>query len=128
MTTATVTFEIVKWDETFDGELTDGWAVKRATVHKRFSGVLAGTSVAEVTTTAQGTGMAYSALERVEGTLDGRTGSFLMQHGGAGDEAGQAAFGHIVRGTGTDGLAGLHGTAVFAHDDDGARVTLDYGF
>ena len=128
MTTVTVSFEILKWDETFDGEPVEGWAVKRATVHKRFSGALEATSVAEVSTTGQGTGMAYSALERVEGTLDGRTGSFLLQHGGAGDESGQEAFGHVVRGTGTGGLVGLHGTAVYAHDDDGARVTLDYGF
>jgi len=128
MTMATVTFEILKWDETFDGGPAGGWAVKRATVHKRFSGALEATSVAEVSTTAQGTGMAYSALERVEGTLDGRTGSFLLQHGGAGDETGQEAFGYIVRGTGTGELVGLHGTAVFAHDDDGARVTLDYDF
>ena len=128
MTTATVTFEIEKWDETFDGELTTGWSVKRATVHKRYGGALVGTSVAEVTTTGQGTGMAYSALERVEGTLDGRSGSFLLQHGGAGDESGQTAFGHVVQGTGTDGLVGLRGTAVFAHDDAGARVALDYEF
>lgn len=126
MATETVTFEILAWDETFAGEPAEGWKVTRATVRKRFSGALEATSVAEVTTTGQGTGMAYSALERVDGTLAGRTGSFLLQHGGAGDETGQEAFGHVVPGTGTDGLAGLRGTATFAHDDDGARVTLDY--
>jgi hypothetical protein len=123
---AIVSFEILSWDETFSGELADGWKVTRATVRKRYTGELEGTSVAEVTTTGQGTGMAYSALERVEGTLGGRTGSFLLQHGGAGDESGQDAFGHVVRGTGTGQLAGLTGTAVFAHDDAGARITLDW--
>ena len=126
MQTDTVTFEIVSWDETWTGELAEGWVVARATVRKKLAGVLDATSVGEVTTTAQGTGRAYSALERVEGTLAGRTGSFLLQHGGAGDETGQEAFGHVVPGTGTGQLAGLRGTAVFAHDEAGARITLTW--
>ena len=126
MQTDIVTFDILSWDETWSGELAEGWTVTRATVRKKLSGALEGTSVAEVATTGQGTGRAYSALERVEGTLDGRAGSFLLQHGGAGDETGQEAFGHVVRGTGTGELAGLTGTAVFAHDEDGARITLTW--
>lgn len=126
MQTDIVTFEIVAWDETWSGELAEGWAVARATVRKKLAGVLDATSVAEVSTTAQGTGRAYSALERVEGTLDGRAGSFLLQHGGAGDETGQEAFGHVVPGTGTGELAGLRGTVVFAHDEAGARITFTW--
>jgi hypothetical protein len=125
-TTGTVHFEVLGWDETWTGELTPGWVLARAIVRKRMSGAIEGTSVAEVATTGQGTGRAYSALERVEGTLDGRTGSFLLQHGGAGDETGQEAFGHIVPGTGTGELAGLTGTAVFAHDERGARIALSW--
>jgi hypothetical protein len=124
--TETVTFDILSWDETWTGEPAEGWQLARATVRKKLTGALEGTSVAEVTTTGQGTGRAYSALERVEGTLAGRTGTFLLQHGGAGDETGQRAFGHVVPGTGTGGLAGLTGDAVFAHDEQGARITLTY--
>lgn len=126
MQTETVTFDILSWDETWTGEPAEGWQLARATVRKKLRGSLEGTSVAEVTTTGQGTGRAYSALERVEGTLAGRTGTFLLQHGGAGDETGQRAFGHIVPGTGTGGLAGLTGDAVFAHDEQGARITLTF--
>lgn len=123
---ATVDFEVLSWDETWTGELAAGWVLARATVRKRMTGAVEGTSIAEVSTTGQGTGRAYSALERVEGTLDGRTGTFLLQHGGAGDETGQEAFGHIVPGTGTGELTGLRGTAVFAHDDEGARISLSW--
>jgi hypothetical protein len=122
--TGTVHFEILSWDETWTGELAPGWVLARATVRKKMTGAIEGTSVAEVSTTAQGTGQAYSALERVEGSIDGRTGSFLLQHGGAADETGQEAFGHIVPGTGTGDLSGIRGTAVFAHDEDGARIAL----
>ena len=126
MPTETVTFDILSWDQTWTGELAEGWVLARATVRKKLTGALDGVSVAEVSTTAQGTGRAYSALERVEGTLAGRSGTFLLQHGGAGDETGQQAFGHVVPGTGTGELTGLTGTVVFAHDDEGARITLDY--
>lgn len=124
--TETVRFEILSWDETWTGEPAEGWVLARATVRKRLTGALEATSVAELTTTGQGTGRAYSALEHVEGTLAGRTGTFLLQHGGAGDETGQRAFGHVVPGTGTGELAGLTGDAVFAHDDEGARITLTW--
>ncbi len=125
-TSGTVEFEVLSWDESWTGELEPGWVLARATVRKKLTGAVEGTSVAEVSTTGQGTGRAYSALERVEGSIGGRTGSFLLQHGGAGDETGQEAFGHIVPGTGTGELAGLTGTAVFAHDEQGARIALSW--
>lgn len=124
--TETVLFEILSWDETWTGEPAEGWVLARATVRRKLTGALEATSVAEVTTTGQGAGRAYSALEQVRGTLAGRTGTFLLQHGGAGDETGQRAFGHVVPGTGTGELAGLTGDAVFAHDDEGARITLTW--
>jgi hypothetical protein len=126
VTRTIVTFEITGWDETWSGELAVGWTLARATVRKKLAGAVEGTSVAEVSTTSQGIGRAYSALERVEGAIEGRSGSFLLQHGGAGDETGQEAFGHVVPGSGTGQLTGLRGTAVFAHDEDGARITLTY--
>ena len=50
----------------------------------------------------------------------------MLQHGGIGDDTGQHAFGHIVPGSGTGELRGLRGEAAFAHDADGARLTLTY--
>jgi Protein of unknown function (DUF3224) len=124
--TITATFEITGWDETRYDEPAEGPPLARATVRKRFSGPLEGTSTAELLTAQGDEGAGYLASERVEGTLEGRTGTFVLQHGGVGDEAGQHAFGHIVPGSGTGELRGLRGEAVFAHDDAGARVTLTY--
>jgi len=56
--------------------------------------------------------------------LEGRRGTFVLQHGGVGDAIAQRAFGHLVPGSGTGELAGLAGEAEFAHDESGARVTL----
>jgi hypothetical protein len=126
MPTITATFEITGWDETVYDAPAAGPPMARATVRKRFSGPLDGTSTAELLT-AQGEGGAgYLASERVEATLDGRRGTFVLQHGGIGDADEQHAFGHVVPGSGTGELEGLRGEAAFAHDDDGARLTLSY--
>jgi Protein of unknown function (DUF3224) len=118
MSTTTM-FEITAWDETTYDDPDEGPPLKRVGVRKRFSGPLEGTSVAEVLIAGDA---GYVASERVEGRLEGRRGTFVIQHGGVGDHA----FGHIVPGSGTGELAGLAGGAVFAHDDAGARLTLSY--
>lgn len=126
MPTITASFEITGWDETVYDAPAEGPPLARATVRKRFSGPLDGTSVAELLTAKGDDGAGYLASERVDATLDGRRGTFVLQHGGVGDETGRHAFGHVVPGSGTGELEGLRGDAVYAHDDDGARLTLTY--
>jgi hypothetical protein len=126
MAQITASFEITGWDETTYDEPAEGPKLARATVRKRFSGSLEGTSVAELLTAQGDGGSGYLASERVEGSLGGRSGTFVLQHGGIGDETDRHAFGHIVPGSGTAGLEGLRGEAVFAHDEAGARVTITY--
>jgi hypothetical protein len=121
--TITANFEIAGWDETVYEEPAEGPPLARATVRKRFSGPLEGTSVAEVLLAGRS---GYLASERVDGALDGRRGTFVIQHGGVGDETDQHAFGHIVPGSGTGELRGLRGEAAYAHDDSGPRLTLTY--
>jgi hypothetical protein len=115
----TASFEITGWDETTYDAPEEGPPLVRASVRKRFSGPLEGTSSAEVLIAGR---EGYLASERVDGVLEGRRGTFVIQHGGVGDHA----FGHIVPGSGTGELAGLNGEAVFAHDEAGARLTLSY--
>jgi hypothetical protein len=127
-TTVTIPFEITGWDEQAYDTPADGPPLAMTTVRKRFDGALSGTSVARVLT-AQGEGGAgYVASERVEGTLEGRTGTFVLQHAAVGDADGAEQYGHVVPGSATGDLAGLRGTCLYAHDDDGARVTLTYRF
>jgi hypothetical protein len=64
-------------------------------------------------------------MERITGTLGGRSGSFVLTHGANGDTA--AATGVVVPGSGTGDLAGLTGTMEIRHDEGGAPVlTLDW--
>jgi hypothetical protein len=127
-TTITAEFEITSWDQTPYDEGAEGAELGRATVRKAFTGPLTGTSVAELLLCGSGEhGRGYVASEKVTGTLDGRTGTFVLQHGavqGPGDDG--RTFGHVVPGSGTGELAGLRGDAVYRHDETGARLTLTY--
>jgi hypothetical protein len=101
----------------------------RATVKKKFAGELDATSVAELLLCKiDDAHAAYTGQERVTGTLAGREGTFVIQHGGIVDGPEQRPFGEIVPGSATGALTGLRGAVTFMHDEQGARVQLDYDF
>jgi hypothetical protein len=108
-------FEITGWDQAPYDEPGEGPPLTRATVRKDYSGALAGESVAELLTCGE---LAYTANERVSAALDGRAGTFVLQHGAW--EGGQ--WGFVVPGSGTGALAGLRGDARMDH----GRIVLDY--
>ena len=99
----------------------------RVTMRKTFSGALTGSSVLTMTSAAVGEApVGYSALELVTGTLDGRTGTFVLQHSGVVDEGAPSPSGVVLPGTGTGELAGLRGRLTIEHDESGAVLHLDY--
>ena len=86
--------------------------IGRMTIDKSFSGELEGTSKGEMLTAgneATGAG-AYVALERVTGTIHGRSGEFLLMHDGTMLKSSLGAW-HvvIVPHSGTGELAGITG-------------------
>ncbi|TDD15171.1 DUF3224 domain-containing protein [Kribbella turkmenica] len=119
----TQTFEITQWDQNQYDE-TGKIQLGRATVGKTFTGGdLEGTSSAQLLMAATADGpAAYTAVERFVGTLAGRAGSFVMVHGATADQT--SSPGKIVAADGD--LAGLTGTVVYEHDEQGPRVTVDY--
>lgn len=91
--------------ETVDGGL------NRAEVTKAFQGDLTGTATGQMMSiiTATPGSAGYVMLERVTGSLDGRSGSFVLQHFGILDRNRQDHRVAVVPDSGTDGLAGLTG-------------------
>ena len=108
-----------------------GPALVRIHVEEAFTGDLAGEGVATMLQVLRGDGSAsFCALERVSGTLAGRTGTFILQDSGE-----LAADGHVlgswfvVAGSGTGELTGLRGEGGFdAQLGQHAEAHLDYWF
>ena len=97
---------------------------------KRFHGPLDATSVVHmlaVMAPMPGSG-AYVAIERIEGTLDGRHGSFYAQHNGIMDRGKPSLDLTVVPDTGTDELVGLHGRIAIDIADGKHFYTFDYDF
>jgi hypothetical protein len=80
-------------------------------LHKRFEGDLVATGEGEMLTalTPIKGSAGYVAIERVTGTLGGRSGSFVFQHSGTMDAGDQRLSISVVPGSGTGELGGLIG-------------------
>jgi len=86
----------------------------RMSLDKQFHGDLDATSQGEMLSAgpdAQGSG-AYVALERVSGTLQGRSGTFALQHNGTMTRGVPKMNIVVVPDSGTDGLVGLAGVMI----------------
>ena len=93
-----------------EGSDTGGFG--RLSIDKTFSGELTGTSKGQMVgafTAVEGSA-GYVALERVTGTLNGRTGSFILQHSGSMSKGAQTIIVTVVPDSGTEELTGLAGT------------------
>lgn len=104
------TFEITMQAEPpYDVE--GGVALGRATFDKRFSGALTAESRVQMLSCLDGARKAgaYVAMERIRGTLEGKTGSFVVAHLGERTEQSQSLTVLIAPGSGTGELAGIRG-------------------
>lgn len=70
----------------------------------------------------------YVAYERVTGTLDGRTGSFVVRQQGRHEGGVARTHGQIVHDSGTGELAGIQGEVEAEAADMTYQVTLSYAF
>lgn len=101
-----------------------GAELGRAHLTKTFEGDLAGSSTADILTATTSAGpAAYVGLERIHGSLHGRSGTFVLHHtaGASGNSW------TVVPGSGTDALAGISGSgSITRHDDGSHSFELDY--
>jgi hypothetical protein len=109
-TQAKGTFEVTMTPQaTFDAA--PGATLSRLSLNKHFRGELNGSSAGEMlaarTEIADSAG--YVAIERVTGTLHGRTGSFVLQHSGIVTRGKQGLTIQVVPDSGTGELKGISG-------------------
>ena len=105
----------------------DGLEIGAIRLAKRFVGDLDGTSQVRMASAGIGGVPAiYVALELIDGTLLGRTGSFLLRHLGVIQDGVGTLDCVVVPGSGTGELAGLDGTFAIEITDGVHHYTLDH--
>ena len=106
----------------------DDPALGRIWLDKQFHGDLEAMSRGQMLTAmtdVQGSA-GYVAIERVNGTLGGRAGSFLLQHSGTMTRGAPSLTITVVPDSGTDELAGLSGRMTIIITDGKHSYELEY--
>lgn len=103
-------------------------ALGRLSIDKQFTGDLVATSQGEMLSarTSVESSAGYVAIEHVTGTLDGRQGSFVLQHSGTLTRGAQHLVISVVPDSGTGELAGLAGTMALDITDGVHAYDLAY--
>lgn len=104
-------------------------AVGRFTLDKKYHGDLEASAAGEMLTamTATKGSAGYVAIEKVTGTLAGRTGTFHLQHSGIMNRSAPTLLITVVPDSGTGELAGLTGKMAISIAADGAHYyTFEY--
>lgn len=124
MNSAIGTFQVKLTAQASDGDARLG----RLTIDKQFQGDLEATSKGEMLTGGtQVKGSAgYVAMELVTGKLNGRSGSFILQHTGTMDRGNPSLSVTVVPDSGTDELTGLTGKMAINIADGKHSYQLQY--
>jgi hypothetical protein len=105
----------------------EGAELSRVHISRTFTGELEGESTAELMIAKSEGGGGYVGHDRISGTLQGQSGSFVFQHTGLMGPGGVTNSGTIVPGTGTGDLEGITGEGTMLADDEGNHIlTLLY--
>jgi hypothetical protein len=105
------TFEVKLAPMPFDGA-PENSKLGRMSIDKTISGDLTATTVGQMLSAMTDTkgSAGYVAIERVEGTLHGKTGSFVLQHSGTMNRGEPALSVTVVPDSGTGELVGIAGS------------------
>jgi Protein of unknown function (DUF3224) len=107
---------------------TEGAAIGRMTIEKKFSGDLDATSKGEMLSASGSVkgSAGYVAMEVVTGTLQGRTGTFVLQHTGTMTRGEPQLTITVVPDSGTGELTGIAGTLTITITEGKHFYSFDY--
>jgi hypothetical protein len=121
------TFDVTLKPQPAD-EYADGAAMGRMSIDKVYHGDLEGTGKGQMLTAmgAVKESGVYVAVEKIAGTLKGRSGGFAVHHTGIMNRGAQSLTITIVADSGTGDLAGIAGTMTIEIKDGKHFYALDY--
>ena len=127
---AKATFALKSWDEKTYNEIEGSPKLTRASVTKSYQGDIEGEGKLEYLMMYRSAGSAsFIGLERVVGSVGGRSGSFVLQHRGTFEGGVAKVILSVVPGSGTGDLRAIRGEGGFdAGHQPPYAMTLDYGF
>jgi hypothetical protein len=127
---ATGTISVRTYEPTPYDQPPAGPVLSRIHVEEEFSGDIEGTGVVEfLQAQVSEDAASFVGLERVSGSLGGRSGTFLLEDQGRLKGTTVSGDWFVVPGSGTAELAGLRGEGGFTAElGQGADITLDYWF
>src|SRR5258708_22287477 len=127
---AKATFTIKSWDEKTYEEMEGAPKLTRAGVTKSYKGDIEGEGKVEYLMMYRtACSASFIGLERVTGSVGGRSGSFVLQHSGTFEDGVAKVILAVVPGSGTGDLRGMTGEGGFnAGHQPPYAMTLDYGF
>ena len=124
---STCTFKITGWDEKPYREFENGAKLTRAKVSQAYQGAIVGEGSIEFLMSHASDGSAsFVGLELVTGTLDGKAGSFVIQHVGTYDSGGARSNWSIVPGSGSGELIGVTGNGGYIATSKSVPVSFSY--
>jgi hypothetical protein len=128
-TRANTTFDILSWDEAPCGEANELPTLARASTKVAYHGDIEAESISEGPMVyLEDSTASYLSMERVTGSINGRTGTFVLRATGVfADGAAQTQW-EVVPGSGTGELRGLRGTGGYRATEGrkGHHAYLDY--
>jgi hypothetical protein len=110
------------------GDYPEEEGLARMVIEKTFEGDLVGTSRGQMLSAMSGVkgSAGYVAIERVSGTLLGKTGSFVLQHSGSMNRGVPTLSVSVVPDSGTGELEGISGQMTIDRVDGRHSYTFEY--
>jgi hypothetical protein len=123
---ATGTFEVKMTPQAADAD--QDVSLGRMLISKQIHGDIEGTSQGQMLTagTAVKGSAGYVAIEKITGKLNGRSGSFMLQHSGTMTQGAPHLVITVVPDSGTDQLVGITGTMNIDKTDGKHSYQFDY--
>jgi hypothetical protein len=127
---ASATFTLKSWDEKAYDEMEGAPKLTRVSATKSYQGDIEGEGKLEYLMMYRTAGSAsFIGLERVTGSVGGRSGSFVIQHRGTFEGGIAKVTLSVVPGSGTGDLHSMSGEGGFdAGHQQPYAMMLDYGF
>ena len=124
------TFHILTWVEESYEEITGGAKLTLAKVTQSYDGQIRGVGIVQYLMAYSTLGTAsFVGVERINGEVDGKSGSFVIRHLGEFAEGIARSSWTVVAGAGTDELSQLAGTGSYVAGHSGvAELTLNLHF